>query len=113
MVHSWLFETDQVRRSEQLITREKLTVKLIPRHAYTQAMGFEEPDPADVFEPLANTTRIEILQALAEAYSTSPTEPWIAYSDLKERVGSETTAISTITSDSYQGLSRTSKRDTH
>lgn len=50
-------------------------------------MSTEDPDPADIFAPLSNPTRVEILQALGSAYSESPTEPRVEYSDLKDQVG--------------------------
>lgn len=50
-------------------------------------MGFEEPDPTEIFDSLTNSTRVAILEELASAYSDSPTDPWVEYSDLQEMVG--------------------------
>ncbi len=40
-----------------------------------------------MFELVSNETRVAILRALAEAFRESPTDPVVAYSDLRERVG--------------------------
>jgi len=64
-----------------------LTRELLSRGCYDSAMGVDPPDTADLFESLANETRVTILQALADAYGDSPADPWVEYSDLKERVG--------------------------
>ncbi len=50
-------------------------------------MGVDESDPEDVFDSLANETRVAILEALAGAYADSPDDPWIEYADLQERAG--------------------------
>lgn len=50
-------------------------------------MSVEQSDPTEIFDSLTNPTRVDILQALASAYSDSPTEPWVGYSELQEMVG--------------------------
>lgn len=50
-------------------------------------MGVDELDPTEIFDSLTNSTRVDILEALAEAYRKSPTEPWVDYSDLQEMAG--------------------------
>jgi hypothetical protein len=50
-------------------------------------MGVEESDPTKIFDSLTNSTRVDILEALASAYGDSPTEPWVEYSDLQKMVG--------------------------
>lgn len=44
-------------------------------------------DPMDVFGAITNSTRIEILQALANAYGESPNDPWVEYTELQDVVG--------------------------
>lgn len=50
-------------------------------------MAGPESDPTEIFDSLTNETRVATLQALADAYRESPTDPWIEYSDLQARVG--------------------------
>lgn len=50
-------------------------------------MGVDESDPEDVFDSLANETRVAILEALADAHADSPDDPWIEYGDLQEQAG--------------------------
>lgn len=49
-------------------------------------MNDGESSPAEFFGVVSNSTRVEILQALASVYSDSPTDPWLAYSDLYDAV---------------------------
>jgi hypothetical protein len=44
-------------------------------------------DSLAVFDVVSNATRVEILEALASAYSDDPTDPWVEYSDLRDAVG--------------------------
>ncbi|WP_436909836.1 DUF7351 domain-containing protein [Halosimplex marinum] len=46
-----------------------------------------ESSPTETFELVSNDTRLAILRALAEAFRESPIEPFVAYSDLRDRVG--------------------------
>jgi hypothetical protein len=46
-------------------------------------MGVDEPDPTEIFDSLTNSTRVDILEALASAYNDSPTDPWVEYSELQ------------------------------
>lgn len=50
-------------------------------------MNGGEPDPTEMFDPISNSTRVEILRALASAYSDAPTDPWLEYNELREAVG--------------------------
>ncbi|ELZ20791.1 hypothetical protein C477_06056, partial [Haloterrigena salina JCM 13891] len=43
--------------------------------------------PTGPFEAVNNSTRLEILQALASAYSESPADPWLDYTELRDAVG--------------------------
>lgn len=46
-----------------------------------------ESSPTAAFELASNDTRMAILSELAEAFRASPVDPFVAYSDLRERVG--------------------------
>lgn len=50
-------------------------------------MDIEESDPTEIFDSLTNSTRIEILQALANAYTDAPNDPWVEYNELRDAVG--------------------------
>lgn len=50
-------------------------------------MDEEESNWGDVFDSVHNETRVEILHALADAYSETPSNPWVEYSDLRKTVG--------------------------
>lgn len=56
-------------------------------HSYYSLMGVEDPNPTEIFDSLTNPTRVDILQALASAHTESPTDPWVEYSELQDRVG--------------------------
>ena len=45
------------------------------------------PEPPALFQAVSNDTRLSVLQALADSYSESPGDPWLAYSDLRAAVG--------------------------
>lgn len=46
-----------------------------------------DSNPTAVFDVVRNSTRIDILRALASAYSDAPTDPWLEYNELREAVG--------------------------
>lgn len=50
-------------------------------------MSDGEPNSTGVLDSVSNSTRVEILRELADAYGDSPTDPWLAYSELREAVG--------------------------
>jgi DNA-binding transcriptional ArsR family regulator len=50
-------------------------------------MSDGERNATEVLDSVSNTTRVEILRALADAHSDSPNDPWLAYSELQEAVG--------------------------
>ncbi|WP_435347759.1 DUF7351 domain-containing protein [Haloarchaeobius sp. HRN-SO-5] len=41
----------------------------------------------DVFDTVSNSTRVDILHALARAYGETPTDPYLEYTDLRKAVG--------------------------
>lgn len=47
----------------------------------------EDSGPMETFDRAGNPHRLEILRALARAFSESPVEPHLRYSDLREEVG--------------------------
>lgn len=44
-------------------------------------------DSDEFFDLLSNSTRIDILQTLANAYEETPTDPWLEYNELRTTVG--------------------------
>ncbi|WP_226480907.1 helix-turn-helix domain-containing protein [Natrinema amylolyticum] len=50
-------------------------------------MGGSDSNSTDIFEIVSNSTRLEILRALTNAYSESPVDPWLDYTALRESVG--------------------------
>jgi len=46
-----------------------------------------ESSPLETFDRVSNPLRLEILRALARAFSESPVDPCLRYSDLREEVG--------------------------
>ena len=46
-----------------------------------------ESKPTEVFDLVSNSTRVEILRAVASAYADAPTDPWLEYNKLREAVG--------------------------
>lgn len=44
-------------------------------------------DATEVFERVSHQTRVEILDALASAQRDAPMDPWLEYTELRERVG--------------------------
>lgn len=46
-----------------------------------------ESDSTAAFEILADGTRVAMLRALADRMRETPTEPWLGFSDLRERAG--------------------------
>ncbi|MFH5797066.1 hypothetical protein [Haladaptatus sp. CMAA 1911] len=50
-------------------------------------MSDGESNATEVLDSVTNSTRVDILRALADAHSDSPTDPWLAYSELQEAVG--------------------------
>lgn len=50
-------------------------------------MSDRESAATDVLSLVGNDTRADILQALADAYSEAPMDPWMAYGDLQDAVG--------------------------
>ena len=43
-------------------------------------------DATAVFERVTHPTRVAVLRALADAHADAPTDPWLAYTDLKDAV---------------------------
>lgn len=50
-------------------------------------MNGGESKPTEVFDLVSNSTRVEILRALASAHADAPTDPWLEYGELQEAVG--------------------------
>lgn len=50
-------------------------------------MGVSDSNSIDVFEVVGNSTRFDILRVLAGAYSESPADPWLDYTELRDAVG--------------------------
>ena len=46
-----------------------------------------DSNATEVFDLVSNSTRVEILRALANAYSDAPTDPWLKYNELREAAG--------------------------
>jgi hypothetical protein len=46
-----------------------------------------ESDPLKTFDRVSNPLRLAVLRTLARAFSESPIDPWLRYSDLREAVG--------------------------
>lgn len=50
-------------------------------------MNDGELDPTGVFDVASNSTRVEILRVLVSAYSDTPNDPWLEYTELRKAVG--------------------------
>ncbi|WP_227374862.1 DUF7347 domain-containing protein [Haladaptatus halobius] len=50
-------------------------------------MDDEESSPTELLSLVSNSTRLEILWALASAYRDSPTDPWLDYSEVRDAAG--------------------------
>ncbi|UPW00138.1 hypothetical protein M0R88_16690 [Halorussus gelatinilyticus] len=50
-------------------------------------MNDGESDPTEVFDLVGNSTRMNVLRALASAHSDAPTDPWLEYGELQEAAG--------------------------
>ncbi|MFC6953911.1 DUF7351 domain-containing protein [Halorubellus litoreus] len=47
---------------------------------------YADTDVTAVFERVSHPTRLDVLDALADAHAADPTDPWLAYTDLKTAV---------------------------
>lgn len=47
-------------------------------------MNDAESSSTEIFGLVSNSTRLEILQMLVNAYNSSPTDPWLDYTELRE-----------------------------